>query len=81
MGSTSVGAGDQRFHLLRHPGVARQHPALPLGGSAAGGADARPRHGDLHRAEAAGHLPLAMTVPVAGERRAIGRSGGRRAVG
>jgi hypothetical protein len=28
-----VGAGDQRFHMLRHPGVARQHPALPFGGS------------------------------------------------
>jgi hypothetical protein len=44
-------------------------------------AKARPRHGDRHRAEAAGHLTLAMTVPVAAARRHIGRSGGRRAVG
>ena len=75
-----VGSSDQRFHLLGHPGVARHRPAFPLGGPAAGGANARPRHGDLYRPEAAGDPPFAMTVPVTGERRDIGRLDSRRAV-
>src|SRR5512144_2000916 len=41
----------------------------------------RPRHGDFDRPERAGDPSLAMTVPVTGERRDIGRLGDRRAVG
>ena len=81
IGASEIGAGDQRLHLLRHPGVARQRPALPLGGPAAGGADARPRHGGLHCPERADDPSLAMTVPATVARRDIARFGGRQAVG
>src|SRR5512144_3022633 len=69
------------FHLLGHPGMARQRPALPLVGPAVSTTDARPRHRNLDRSERAGDPSLAMTVPVTVARRDTAPLGGRRALG
>src|SRR5512144_2011365 len=81
IGAGEVGAGDRRFHLLGHPGIARQRAALPLAGLAVSTTDARPRHRDLDRSERAGDPSLAMTVPVTVARRDTAPLGGRRALG
>jgi len=57
--------GDQRLDLARHPSVAGQGSAPPLLAATVCRGHARPRHGDLNRAEAAQQLPLSRPVPVA----------------
>ena len=65
VGAGQVGARDQRLHLARHPGGARQSDAAPLPRAPALGGHARPRHADLHRAERTQQLALARPVPIA----------------
>ena len=71
VGAGQVGAGDQRLHLPRHPGVAGQHGAAPFPRGAVPGVQPGPRHGDLHRPEGAGQPPLPMAVPMARDAAAL----------
>ena len=72
VGAGQVGAGDQRLDLPGQPGVARQRGAAPLPRAAVLGPQPGARHGDLHRPEGAGQLPLAVAVPMArGARRPL----------
>ena len=65
VGARKVGARNQRLHLARHPGVARQSGAAPLLCAPALDRHACPWHADLNRTEAAQQLALARPVPVA----------------
>lgn len=65
--------------LLGHlPDLSALAPAGGIGGSAAGSADARPRHGDLDRPERAAESSPGMAVPVTVALREGARLGSRR---
>ena len=71
VGAGEVGGGDQCLDLPGHPGVARQHRALPLPGRAFGARQPGARHGDLDRTERPKQPPSSRSIPTACSRAAL----------